>query len=132
MLFPPDRRLGAVDNCSRVLVPEAHAAMERELLLASLAGYAEEARRGEGRLVLVAGEAGIGKSALVEQLERRVYPAPAARPHAPREQFRQPGALREGHHGHQSAVRHEIQVIERGTGPRESMRQPHLRGVLSA
>ena len=44
--------------------------LERESSLASLAGYAQEARRGEGRLVLVAGEAGIGKSALVEQLER--------------------------------------------------------------
>jgi DNA-binding CsgD family transcriptional regulator/tetratricopeptide (TPR) repeat protein len=41
--------------------------LERESSLASLAGYAQEARRGEGRLVLVAGEAGVGKSALVEQ-----------------------------------------------------------------
>jgi DNA-binding CsgD family transcriptional regulator/tetratricopeptide (TPR) repeat protein len=44
--------------------------LERESSLASLAGYAQEARRGEGRLVLVAGEAGVGKSVLVEQLER--------------------------------------------------------------
>jgi hypothetical protein len=43
--------------------------LEREPSLASLAGYAEEARRGEGRLVLVTGEAGVGKSALVEHLE---------------------------------------------------------------
>jgi DNA-binding CsgD family transcriptional regulator len=42
--------------------------LEREACLASLAGYADEARHGEGRLVLVAGEAGVGKSALVEQL----------------------------------------------------------------
>jgi DNA-binding CsgD family transcriptional regulator/tetratricopeptide (TPR) repeat protein len=42
--------------------------LEREACLVSLAGYADEARRGEGRLVLVAGEAGVGKSALVEQL----------------------------------------------------------------
>ena len=56
----------------------------------------------------------------------------AARPHALREQFRQPGALREGRHGHQSAVRHETRVIEHGTDPREGMRQAHLRGVLSA
>ncbi len=42
--------------------------LERESSLASLAEYAREARRGEGRLVLVAGEAGVGKSALVEQL----------------------------------------------------------------
>ena len=42
--------------------------LEREACLVSLAGYADEARHGEGRLVLVAGEAGVGKSALVEQL----------------------------------------------------------------
>jgi DNA-binding CsgD family transcriptional regulator/tetratricopeptide (TPR) repeat protein len=42
--------------------------LEREAPLALLAGYADEARRGAGRLVLVAGEAGVGKSALVEQL----------------------------------------------------------------
>ena len=43
--------------------------LEREAALASLAEYAHEARRGDGRLVLVAGEAGVGKSALVEQLQ---------------------------------------------------------------
>jgi DNA-binding CsgD family transcriptional regulator/tetratricopeptide (TPR) repeat protein len=43
--------------------------LEREPSLASLATYAREARRGDGRLVLVAGEAGVGKSALVEQLQ---------------------------------------------------------------
>jgi DNA-binding CsgD family transcriptional regulator/tetratricopeptide (TPR) repeat protein len=42
--------------------------LEREAALAALAGYAREAGHGDGRLVLVAGEAGIGKSALVEQL----------------------------------------------------------------
>jgi DNA-binding CsgD family transcriptional regulator/tetratricopeptide (TPR) repeat protein len=42
--------------------------LEREPSLASLACYAREARHGDGRLVLVAGEAGVGKSALVEQL----------------------------------------------------------------
>jgi DNA-binding CsgD family transcriptional regulator len=41
--------------------------LERKSSLASLAAYAQEARRGDGRLVLVAGEAGVGKSALVEQ-----------------------------------------------------------------
>lgn len=43
--------------------------LEREAPLASLAEYAQEARHGDGRLVLVAGEAGVGKSALVERLE---------------------------------------------------------------
>ena len=43
--------------------------LEREPSLASLAGYAREARHGDGRLVLVAGEAGVGKSALIEQLQ---------------------------------------------------------------
>ncbi|HEX9552560.1 MAG TPA: ATP-binding protein, partial [Streptosporangiaceae bacterium] len=42
--------------------------LERESHLAALYDYAGEARRGDGRLVLVSGEAGIGKSALVEQL----------------------------------------------------------------
>lgn len=41
--------------------------LERDSSLASLAAYAREARRGDGRLVLVSGEAGVGKSALVEQ-----------------------------------------------------------------
>src|SRR5262245_55326018 len=44
--------------------------LERDAQLAALAEYAGEARRGDGRLVLIAGEAGVGKSALVEQLER--------------------------------------------------------------
>ena len=43
--------------------------LEREAALASLAEYAHEARHGDGRLALVAGEAGVGKSALVEQLQ---------------------------------------------------------------
>jgi DNA-binding CsgD family transcriptional regulator/tetratricopeptide (TPR) repeat protein len=43
--------------------------LEREAPLASLAAYAQESRQGDGRLVLVAGEAGVGKSALVEQLQ---------------------------------------------------------------
>ncbi|MFC7384543.1 ATP-binding protein [Sphaerisporangium rhizosphaerae] len=44
--------------------------LERESSLASLGEYAAEAARGEGRLVLVAGEAGVGKSALVERFQR--------------------------------------------------------------
>jgi DNA-binding CsgD family transcriptional regulator len=44
--------------------------LEREAELAALAEHAGEARQGAGRLVLIAGEAGVGKSALVEHLER--------------------------------------------------------------
>jgi DNA-binding CsgD family transcriptional regulator/tetratricopeptide (TPR) repeat protein len=43
--------------------------LERESQLAALESYAAEARRGDGRLILIAGEAGVGKSALVEKLE---------------------------------------------------------------
>jgi DNA-binding CsgD family transcriptional regulator/tetratricopeptide (TPR) repeat protein len=43
--------------------------LERDASLASIREYASEARRGDGRLVLLAGEAGGGKSALVEQLQ---------------------------------------------------------------
>ena len=44
--------------------------LERGPVLASLAQYADEASRGEGRLVLIAGEAGAGKSVLVERFQR--------------------------------------------------------------
>ena len=44
--------------------------LEREAQLAALASYAGEARKAQGRLVLVAGEAGVGKSALVEEMQR--------------------------------------------------------------
>ena len=43
--------------------------LEREAQLTALRDYAAEARAGEGRLILIAGEAGAGKSALVEQLQ---------------------------------------------------------------
>ena len=43
--------------------------LEREAQLASLGEWAEEARQGDGRLVLVAGEAGVGKSALAEHVQ---------------------------------------------------------------
>ncbi|MGX7682044.1 AAA family ATPase [Jatrophihabitans sp. DSM 45814] len=46
--------------------------LERESSVASLIEYAGDARRGDGRLVLVAGEAGVGKSALVEQVASEV------------------------------------------------------------
>jgi tetratricopeptide (TPR) repeat protein len=44
--------------------------LEREPLLAELGALLESARRGEGRVALVAGEAGIGKTALLEQFAR--------------------------------------------------------------
>ena len=44
------------------------AVLERDTQLASLVEYAGEAARGAGRLVLVAGEAGVGKSTLVDRL----------------------------------------------------------------
>jgi DNA-binding CsgD family transcriptional regulator/tetratricopeptide (TPR) repeat protein len=40
--------------------------LERELQLGALRDYAADARNGDGRLVLVSGEAGIGKSCLVD------------------------------------------------------------------
>src|ERR1700735_1997441 len=43
--------------------------LEREPVLASLRQYAREADQGEGRLVLIAGEAGVGKSVLVERFQ---------------------------------------------------------------
>jgi DNA-binding CsgD family transcriptional regulator/tetratricopeptide (TPR) repeat protein len=43
--------------------------LEREAQLASLRAYAAEASNGEGRLVLIAGEAGAGKSVLAEELQ---------------------------------------------------------------
>ncbi len=46
--------------------------LERETQLASLAQYAEEARSGSGRMVLVAGQAGVGKSSLLEHFQREL------------------------------------------------------------
>ena len=46
--------------------------LERQRSLAELTQFAAEARDGEGRLVLISGDAGIGKSALVEQLRREL------------------------------------------------------------
>ena len=43
--------------------------LEREHALASLGEYAESAAGGYGRVVLVSGEAGVGKSTLLEHFE---------------------------------------------------------------
>jgi len=49
--------------------------LERESSLALLADYAAEARGGDGRLVVVGGEAGIGKTALLERFQRNLRDA---------------------------------------------------------
>ena len=46
--------------------------LERTSFLRTLAEYAGEAGQGDGRLVLVSGESGIGKTALVETFQHRV------------------------------------------------------------
>lgn len=46
--------------------------LERSSFLDALAGYAAEARHGSGRLVLVSGESGIGKTALVEAFQAQL------------------------------------------------------------
>ncbi len=43
--------------------------LERDSQLSSLIQYAEDARCGDGRLVLLAGEAGVGKTSLLEKPE---------------------------------------------------------------
>lgn len=49
--------------------------LERESQLEALGQYASEAQAGHGRLVLVAGEAGVGKSSLLEELQSQVTDA---------------------------------------------------------
>jgi predicted ATPase len=46
--------------------------LERTAFLQTLAEYAAEARQRDGRLVLVSGESGTGKTALVEALQQRL------------------------------------------------------------
>ena len=45
--------------------------LERASFLQTLGEYADEARRGSGRLVLVSGESGMGKTALVEAFQQQ-------------------------------------------------------------
>src|SRR6266581_8691910 len=46
--------------------------LERASFLRTLAEYAGEARRGNGRLVLVSGESGMGKTVLLEAFQRSI------------------------------------------------------------
>src|SRR5215213_9863010 len=46
--------------------------IERESQLAALHQYADEAGHGQGRLVLISGEAGVGKSVLLEQFAEKL------------------------------------------------------------
>ena len=46
--------------------------LERGTFLDALAGYADEALLGSGRMVLVAGEAGVGKTALLEAFQEHL------------------------------------------------------------
>jgi len=46
--------------------------LERAPFLDTLTGYAQDARQGSGRLVLVSGESGMGKTVLVEAFQRRL------------------------------------------------------------
>lgn len=46
--------------------------LERETQVSALLGYAAEADAGIGRLVLIEGEAGVGKSTLLDRLEQRL------------------------------------------------------------
>jgi hypothetical protein len=52
--------------------------LERDDCLSSLRGYAEEAGRGEARLVLISGEAGVGKTSVVEALQDQIQLGPLA------------------------------------------------------
>ncbi|HEX6857210.1 MAG TPA: AAA family ATPase [Streptosporangiaceae bacterium] len=49
--------------------------LERTPFLDTLAGYARDARQGSGRLVLVSGESGMGKTALVEAFQQQLADA---------------------------------------------------------
>ena len=49
--------------------------LERGSQLVALSQYAEDARQGRGRLALLSGEAGVGKSTMLEQLAQQLSEA---------------------------------------------------------
>jgi len=49
--------------------------LEREAFLDTLTGYARDARQGSGRLVLISGESGMGKTVLVEAFQQQLRDA---------------------------------------------------------
>ena len=65
-----DQRMG-IDSASTV---QTAGLLERETALDSLEATLVAARAGEGRLVLVSGEAGVGKTALVRHFSDRSAP----------------------------------------------------------
>lgn len=46
--------------------------LERASFLEPLGEYARQARQGDGRLILLSGESGMGKTALVEEFQRHL------------------------------------------------------------
>jgi len=66
----PDSRLSLVESHASRRHTGRAALLERKTALDALAEFAAQARSGEGRLVLLEGEAGVGKSALLEQFTR--------------------------------------------------------------
>src|SRR4051794_22602778 len=74
------RRRGRAQSCDAVTIDVARSLrhhdpvelLEREALLDTLVGYADEARRGDSRVILLAGEAGVGKTSVVEALRDRL------------------------------------------------------------
>jgi DNA-binding CsgD family transcriptional regulator/tetratricopeptide (TPR) repeat protein len=70
--IPSTKSKDPVDGRAAIGEDSGMQLLERDAVLAALTEYAGDARAGEGRVVLVAGEAGVGKTALLEALRERV------------------------------------------------------------